>query len=132
MPCLAAQLVASLDLHTEKFFFGSLERTRRLRQLENVQSRDCKCEARESGRHNSRDPVSFLARSTSILNIHHPDTMHISSMHSSNLLFCGYEVIMHLSMYCPRYHPTDKGGGFDLYEINCLSPGANARIKCPP
>ena len=40
--------------------------------------------------------------------------------------------IMHLSMYCPRYHPTGKGGGFDLCEINCLSPGANARIKCPP
>ena len=40
--------------------------------------------------------------------------------------------IMHLSMYCPRYHPTGKGGGFDLYEINCLSPGANVRIKCPP
>ena len=40
--------------------------------------------------------------------------------------------VMHLSMYCPRYHPTGRGGGFDLYEINCLSPGANARIKCPP
>ena len=40
--------------------------------------------------------------------------------------------VMHLSMYCPRYHPTGKGGGFDLCEINCLSPGANARIKCPP
>ena len=43
----------------------------------------------------------------------------------------GFQPIMHLSMYCPRYHPTGKGGGFDLCEINCLSPGANARIKCP-
>ena len=34
-------------------------------------------------------------------------------------------------MYCPRYHPTGKGRGFDLYEINCLSPGANTRVKCP-
>ena len=35
------------------------------------------------------------------------------------------------SIYCPRYHPTGKGGGFDLHEINCHSPGANTRIKCP-
>ena len=35
--------------------------------------------------------------------------------------------IMHLSMYCPRYRPTGMGWGFDLYEINSLSPW----IKCP-
>ena len=70
-------------------------------------------------------------------------------------------MIMHLSMYCPTYHPTrkriwscltdkyaphqgdlinmhlsmcypmGKGGGFDLHEMNCLSPRANARVKCP-
>ena len=40
---------------------------------------------------------------------------------------------MHLSMYCPRYHPAGMGWGLDLYEINCLSPWSQCyRIKCPP
>ena len=36
-------------------------------------------------------------------------------------------VLMHLSMYCPRYHPMGKVWGFD--KINCLSPEANIMIK---
>ena len=51
-------------------------------------------------------------------------------------------MLMHLSMYCPRYHPslagqprchpTGKGWEFDLYEINSSPPGVNVMIKCPP
>ena len=43
---------------------------------------------------------------------------------------------MHLSMYCPRYHPMGKGWGFDLYyyyyEINCLTPWSKFYDQMPP
>ena len=49
--------------------------------------------------------------------------VHIYYVHS----LCGvdnsiYTKIRYLSMYCPRYHSTGKGWGFDLYE---------SAIKCP-
>ena len=56
--------------------------------------------------------------------------MENGSVNTLKFIYFHFQV-MNLSMYCPRYHPTGKGGGFDLYEINCLSPGANTRIKCP-
>ena len=36
-----------------------------------------------------------------------------------------------LVSFCTSSAPTGKGWGFDQYEINCLSPGANTVIKCP-
>ena len=35
-------------------------------------------------------------------------------------------------MYCPRYHPTGMGWGFDLYEINCLSPWSKCYDQMTP